>query len=383
MDLPILIDTERDCEKLFEMLANEPMVAMDTEFVWSRSYFPFVGIVQIGISPEKSFMIDAAAMPECPKSFKEFLENEKIMKVCHDAHQDVQIINYYAKTITKNVLDTQLAAAFVGFGKSISLGDLIEKLYGKTLDKSEQRANWLKRPLTNAQLEYALEDVRYLADCAKFLMETAKERGVWDWILDDCRELSKIDRPFEFSAAVEKSYIKEVRMVALRNRPKLYRLCYAVENLAREKNLPRSFLFKPGQLAEIVNCNPENPNNMRKTTLPLKNIQKYTKFFVDAINNKNIPIDEELVQRMLAFKSPKAVMIGNLAKELSVFFDKVSEEKGISPSRVYNRKQITDLVRDTLENKEIVALDGWRNVFLSKIWNDFWIKKQNLGEVVL
>ena len=383
MNFPPLINNENDCEKLFEMLSGEPMVALDTEFVWTKSYFPFVGIVQIGISPEKSFMIDAAAMPECPKSFRDFLENEKIMKICHDAHQDVQIINYYAKTTAKNVLDTQLAAAFTGFGKSISLGDLLGIFFEKTLDKSEQRANWLKRPLTDTQLQYALDDVRYLTDSAKKLIEIAKDRGVWDWILDDCRELSEIDAPFEFSASVEKYYAKEVRMVPYKNRPKLYRLCYAIENKARERNLPRSFLFKPGQLAEIINCNPEKPDNLRKTTLSPKTQKKYGKFFSEVIKDQNIPVDEKLVRQPLSFRSPNSGLIGTLAKEIGGIFEEISEEKGIAVSRIYNKKQLTDLVRDTLENKEIVPLHGWRNVFLGEIWNDFWIKKYNFERAVL
>jgi ribonuclease D len=382
MNLPVLINTEDDCKKLFEMLASEPLVAMDTEFVWSRSYFPFVGAVQIGISPEKSFMIDTVAISECPKPFREFLENENIMKVCHDAYQDIQIINYYAKTITKNVLDTQLAAAFTGFGRAISLGDLVEKCFGKELDKSEQRANWLKRPLTNAQIEYALDDVRYLTDCAKILIEIAKEKSVLEWITDDCRELSEIDKPFELFAAVERSYAKEVRMVAFRNRPKLYRLCFAAENMAREKNLPRSFLFKPGQLAEVINCNPENPKNLQKTTLSPKHKKRYAKFFVDTINDENIPIDEILVSRKVSFRSDEAAIIGDLAKEFSGIIEKISDEKGISSTRIFNRKQLSDMVRDTLKNKETAALYGWRNVFLGDTWNDFWIEKQNFRKAV-
>jgi ribonuclease D len=377
MNLPALIDTEEDCEKLFEMLDGEPLVAMDSEFVWCKSYYPFMGLIQIGISPEKSYMIDAAALPECPKSFKRFLENEKIMKVCHDAHQDIQIVNYYAKTTTKNVLDTQLAAAFTGFGKSISLSDLVEMSFGKALDKSEQRGNWVKRPLSDAQIQYALDDVRYLTGSAKILIEIAKAHGVWEWILDDCRKLSEIEIPFDLLSAVEKSYAKEVRMVAFRNRPKLYRLCYAIEEKARAKNLPRSFLFKPGKLADIVNCNPENPNNLKKTGLSPKSQKKYAQFFAKTINDESIPLDEKLLKRVLSFKSPNSTLIGTIVKEFSEILEKISEEKGIEASRIYNKKELTDLVRDTIENKKVAPLCGWRNVFLGEAWNNFWIEKHD------
>lgn len=375
MNLPAFIDTEEDCNKLFEMLADEPLVALDSEFVWNRSYFPFVGIVQIGISPEKSFIIDTATLSECPKSFKAFLRNENIMKVCHDAFQDVQILNYYAKTTTRNVFDSQLAASFLGLGRAISLGDLIDDLFGKTLDKTEQRANWVNRPLTDAQIEYALDDVRYLADCARILIERAQKRGILEWILEDCQEFSNIKTPFEFSAAVEKAYAKEVRMVSYKSRPKLYRLCSVTENLVREKNLPRSFMFKPGVLAEIINCNPINQKTLQRTSLPKKMQNKYAELFANAINDESIAVNEKLVKSKLSHRSPEYVLIGDLTKEFSEMLERIAKDKEISSSRIYNKKQITELVRETVESKKIAKLHGWRDVFLSRTWKNFWKQK--------
>ncbi|MCL1946480.1 MAG: hypothetical protein FWF51_04905 [Chitinivibrionia bacterium] len=374
--LPVVVDTLENCDLLFDILKNEPIVAMDTEFVWTRSYFPFVGIIQIGISAEKSYLLDTAVLPQCPQSFRDFLENENIMKVFHDAYQDVQIVNYYANTVTKNVLDTQLAAAFTGFGRAPSLGELIEKVCNKTLSKSETLTNWMKRPLTQAQYEYALDDVRYLTDCAKELIRLAKENGVWEWIMDDCNDTLVVSDPFDFLNAVERSYQKEFTKVAFQNRWKLYRLCYAVEDLARKKNLPRSFLFKPGQLAEIINCNPEDFKNLKKTSLSPKNQERYARFIIESINDANVAIDENLVNRVGFMRDKNATLTGECAKEIGDEFEKAANEKGIAISRIYNRRQITNLVRGTLENKEVAQLYGWRNVFLGEIWNNFWENKR-------
>lgn len=375
--LPDLIDTKENCDLLFETLKNEPIVAMDTEFVWTRSYFPFVGIIQIGISPEKSYLLDAATLKECPQSFRDFLENGSIMKVFHDAYQDVQIVNYYANAVTKNVLDTQLAAAFVGFGRAVPLSELVEKLCQKTLIKSETLTDWIKRPLTGAQHEYAIDDVRYLTDCAKKLIRLASDNGVWDWIKSDCDDELLIEHPFDLPSAVERSYSRELRGVATANRPKLYRLCYAVEVLAREKNLPRSFLFKPGILAEIVNCKvDENPKNIKKTSLSPKSQERWTKFFVENMLNQTIEVDEALLKRRSNFRDKNTLLANALAKEAAVKIDEAADRKGIASSRVFNRRQIADLVRQTVENKELARLHGWRNVFLGEIWRKFWEEKK-------
>ncbi|MCL2845098.1 MAG: hypothetical protein FWE23_06570 [Chitinivibrionia bacterium] len=377
--LPTLIDTTENCDLLFETLKNEPIVAMDTEFVWTRSYFPYIGIIQIGISPEKSYLLDAATLKQCPQSFRDFLENDKIMKVFHDAYQDVQIVNFYANAITKNVLDTQLAAAFVGFGRAVPLSELVEKICGKTLQKSETLTDWMKRPLTVAQHEYALDDVKYLADCAKELIRLAVDSGVWEWIKFDCEEELEITQPFCLPSAVERSFSRECRGVSMANRPKLYRLCFAVENLAREKNLPRSFLFKQGILAEIVNCKiDENSKNVKKTSLSPKSQERWSKFFAENICNEKIAVDENVVKRKSNFKDKNAVLTGILAKEIAEKIDEAADGKGIASSRIYNRKQIAGLVRETLENKKLAELHGWRNVFLGEIWKKFWEDKEEI-----
>ena len=373
--IPVAIDTEEKCDLLFETIKNESIVAMDTEFVWNRSYYPLIGVIQIGISQEKSFLIDAAQMNDCPQSFRKFLENENIMKVCHDAYQDIQIINYYAKTTAKNVFDTQLAAAFAGFGRAVSLGELVEKICGKNLTKTQTLTNWLKRPLTDAQIEYALDDVRYLAECAKFLVEKTQKKGVFEWVLEDCRELSQISEPFSLTSAVARSYSRELQSVPFRNRRKLYMLCFAVENMARKRNLPRSFLFKPGQLGEIINCNPENPQNLKKTTLSPKNAVRYASFVLESIRDESVPVDEELIKKTYCFQNKYASQTGYLTKEIGKILEKIADENEISPPRIYNRKQLSELIRITLENKSPAVLHGWRNVFFGGVWNDFWAEK--------
>jgi len=380
--LPTLIDTRENCDLLFETLKNEPIVAMDTEFVWTRSYFPFIGIIQIGISPEKSYLLDAVALSQCPQSFRDFLENDKIMKVFHDAYQDVQIVNYYANVVTKNILDTQLAAAFVGFGRAVPLSELVEKICQKTLQKSETLTDWTKRPLTAAQHKYALDDVRYLTDCAKELIRLAEKTGVWDWIKDDCDNELEIPRPFDLPSAVERSYSKECKGVPTANRAKLYRLCYAIELVAREKNLPRSFLFKQGILGQVVNCNPEESiRNLKKTQLSQKSQERWGHFFAENVLNKNIEVDENLVKRKSVYRDRNAVLTGILTKEIAQQLDEAAESKGIASSRIYNRKQISNLVRETLENKKLAELHGWRNVFLGEIWQNFWKEKEEKKEI--
>jgi len=373
--IPVAVDNEEKCDLLFETIKNEPIVAMDTEFVWNRSYYPLIGVIQIGISQEKSFLIDAAQMNDCPESFRKFLENENIMKVCHDAYQDIQIINNYAKTTAKNVFDTQLAAAFAGFGRAISLGELVEKICEKNLTKTQTLTNWLKRPLTDAQIEYALDDVRYLSECAKFLIKKTQEKRVFDWILEDCRELSQISEPFSLTSAVARSYSRELQSVPFRNRRKLYRLCFAVENMARSRNLPRSFLFKHGQLAEIINCNPENPENLKKTTLSPKNAVRYASFVLESIRDESIPVDDELIEKSRYFQNKYAAQTGYLTKEIGKILEKIADENEISVPIIYNRKQLSELVRVTLENKSPAVLHGWRNVFFGGVWNDFWAEK--------
>ncbi|MGM0463000.1 MAG: hypothetical protein ACQEQ4_11350, partial [Fibrobacterota bacterium] len=169
-------------------IKNEKWLAVDTEFVWTRTYFPLLGIIQIAAG-ERVFIIDYPAI-DTWDVLRDIFADEAVTKIFHDASQDVSIINYHMKVQTAGVFDTQLGAAMTGEAESLSLEKLVFKYEGIRLSKTQTRTDWLARPLKEAQLYYAADDVRYLVSITKKIIAEAQKRGTQEWLFSEMEKFN-------------------------------------------------------------------------------------------------------------------------------------------------------------------------------------------------
>src|ERR1700710_707462 len=158
-----LITTTAELAAVCDRLAKHPVITVDTEFLRETTYYPLLCVVQMA-SPEEAVVIDALAPGIDLKPFFELMGNEKVLKVFHAARQDIEIIWHRANLLPHPIFDTQVAAMVLGHGDSISYDQLVQRITGDTLDKSNRFTDWTRRPLSNAQISYALSDVTHLRD---------------------------------------------------------------------------------------------------------------------------------------------------------------------------------------------------------------------------
>src|ERR1700751_554426 len=170
-------------------MAAHPFVTIDTEFLRETTYYPLLCVAQMA-SPEEAVVIDALAPGIDLSPFYELMANEKVMKVFHAARQDIEIVWHAAKLIPHPIFDTQVAAMVLGYGDSISYDQLVQRITGDTLDKSHRFTDWTRRPLSDAQLRYAVSDVTHLRDVYLALVDDLKKRGRADWVQDEMRVLT-------------------------------------------------------------------------------------------------------------------------------------------------------------------------------------------------
>ena len=170
-----MIDTARDLDALVDRCLAAEAVALDTEFVWERTYVPALGVVQVGLGPDDVHVLDAVALDLAPLG--RVLEAAGTQILLHDATQDLQILARATGARPRNVFDTQRVAGLAGLSGSVSLQDLVEWATGVRLEKGETRTDWLRRPLSDKQVEYALDDVRYLPAVRERLLAEADARG--------------------------------------------------------------------------------------------------------------------------------------------------------------------------------------------------------------
>ncbi len=176
-----MIDTPQALSELCLKMEASPCIALDTEFISGKYPKPVLSIVQIALSSEETYLIDARAFEDL-SALKPFLEHDNIVKLLHDAVQDLILLSPATHAIPKNVFDVKLAARLLGIGTNYSLSEIAVNLLDIHLSKSQQRSNWLRRPLSDAQIRYAIQDVKYLHEMRKILLIEAKRKGRTAWL---------------------------------------------------------------------------------------------------------------------------------------------------------------------------------------------------------
>src|SRR5713226_4453471 len=158
-----VITTTQDLAAACARLARHPYVTVDTEFLRESTYFPILCVAQMA-SAEEAVVVDARASGIDLQPFLDLMANEGVLKVFHAARQDIEIVWHQAGLIPHPVFDTQVAAMVLGYGDSISYDQLVHRITGDSLDKSNRFTDWTRRPLTPAQIAYAISDVTHLRD---------------------------------------------------------------------------------------------------------------------------------------------------------------------------------------------------------------------------
>ncbi len=181
----------KSLEQLVGQLRGATRLAVDTEFVRERQYYPQLEIVQVA-SETVEAIIDFRALGTLGP-FSEILSDPATLKVFHAGSQDLEIFFNLTGTVPAPLFDTQVAAAMVGLGAQVGYARLVEALTGVPLKKLETLTDWSRRPLSSGQIEYALNDVRYLLAVHSKLEERLAEMGRTAWLADEWETMSDPD----------------------------------------------------------------------------------------------------------------------------------------------------------------------------------------------
>src|SRR6266700_4135256 len=173
-------------------LAKHPCVTIDTEFLRESTYYPILCVMQMA-SPDEALVVDALAPDIDLASFFALMADERVLKVFHAGRQDIEIVWHRAGLIPHPVFDTQIAAMVLGHGDSISYEQLVQRITGDYLDKSHRFTDWSRRPLSKAQIAYAISDVTHLRDIYLALSADLAKRGRIEWVNEEMEILTSPD----------------------------------------------------------------------------------------------------------------------------------------------------------------------------------------------
>ena len=176
------------CQRVREFDA----IAVDTEFLRERTFHPRLCLVQIA-TPAESVAVDPLVIDDL-SPLAELMADESVTKVFHACSQDMEVMLHTVGVLPRPIFDTQVAAAFLGERQQISYGALVQTFCGVSLPKTESLTDWSRRPLTDKQIEYAIDDVKYLIVAYTEMMSRLRELGRVDWVLDELRPLPRLQR---------------------------------------------------------------------------------------------------------------------------------------------------------------------------------------------
>src|SRR6201989_749670 len=244
-----LITTTEELTTTCERLARHPFVTIDTEFLRETTYYPLLCVAQLASSDELR-VIDALAPGIDLKPFFELMANEKVLKVFHAARQDIEIVWHRANLVPHPIFNTQVAAMVQGHGESISYDQLVQRITGDTLDKSNRFTDWTRRPLSAAQVTYAVSDVTHLREVYTALVADRGRRGRTDW-MDD--EMEVLTSPDTYRAEPGRAWMRlKTRVRKPKELAVLIEVAAWREREAQTRDVPRSRVLKDDTIGDIA-----------------------------------------------------------------------------------------------------------------------------------
>ncbi len=235
-----------DIEGLLGSNTSAPLY-LDTEFVRERTFFPQLALVQINTG-SRIMLVDAPSLDTLDQ-VRDLIYSRSI--VLHACSEDLGALSCFFGALPPLIQDTQIGAALCGYDLQASYQKLVALLFGKTLDKSETRTNWLQRPLNSAQFRYAVQDVVYLPEIHQILDEKLAQLGRRDWWQE---ENERILHAAAGSVAPENLWrqVSGAGSVHGYELASLQQLAIWRDQLARERDLPRGFILSDDQMVALV-----------------------------------------------------------------------------------------------------------------------------------
>ncbi|MCT2540132.1 ribonuclease D [Sedimentimonas flavescens] len=337
---------------------TQPYVTVDTEFLRERTYWSKLCLVQMALPGKEgeAVLVDPLADGISLEPLYDLFRHQGTVKVFHAARQDLEIFFTEAQVFPLPLFDTQVAAMVCGFGEQVGYETLVKKIARQQLDKTSRFTDWSRRPLTEAQLKYALADVTHLRVIYEFLSKELKKSGREQWVEEEEAILlnpeTYITRPEEAWQRV-KTRTTSGRFLAIVRELARFR-----EGYAQNKNIPRSRIFKDDALLELASTKPTSMDELAKSRLLLREARRgdIAEGILQAVKEglEVRPEDMPCVPE----ESSQLQVNTALADLLRVLLKAKSEETGVAAKLIASA---SDLDRIAAGKRDVPALNGWRN----------------------
>ncbi len=348
-----LITTSRELAEICRRMARHPFVTVDTEFLRETTFWPKLCVVQLA-SPDEAVAIDALAEGLDLAPLFALMADANILKVFHAARQDIEIIWNLAKLIPAPLFDTQVAAMVCGFGDQISYSELVQSVCRVSLDKSSRFTDWSRRPLSEAQVDYAIADVTHLRDIYWYLWRRLEKTGRLSW-LDD--EMALLSRPSTYQQHPSNAWERfRNRARKPRDLAVLIEVAAWREAEAQSRDVPRSRVLKDDVLVEIALAAPRTPEELSNLrTFPRGMERSRGGIDILAAVQRGLARDQTSLPKL---EKERRGGGGATVELLKVLLRQVAEAEGVAPKMIATVDELEAIAAD--DHAKVAALAGWR-----------------------
>jgi len=343
-------------------LSQYPFVTIDTEFLRETTYYPKLCLIQMaGPDPSDAFLIDPLAEGISLEPFMALMANKDVMKVFHSARQDLEIIWNLGGIVPEPLFDTQVAAMVCGYGDSVSYEQLVNDLAKAKIDKSSRFTDWSRRPLTDAQLTYALSDVTHLVKVYEALMDQLQKNGRLAWLAE---EMSILTSPETYQADPDNAWR---RLAGRLRKPKEVAVLMEVaawrEREAQARDVPRGRILKDDALIDIATSAPRSVEALgRLRSIP--NGFERSRTGADILEAVERGIARDPASISMPERSRGRGNTGAVVDLLKVLLKAVAEQEGVAPKIVATVEELEAIAES--DNADVPSLHGWRRALFGE-----------------
>lgn len=355
-----IIDNTAALEEVCRKASQCDAIMLDTEFVRTRTYFPQLGLIQL-YDGELLSLIDPTLIDDM-SSLEELLKNSAVLKVLHACGEDLEVFKQSLNCTPYPMIDTQIMAAFLGHGLSTGFASLVNEYLAVELDKSESRTDWLARPLTDKQLDYAAADVFYLKPLFELLKEKLMQTNWWEASLQESDLLIE-KRSSEVNP--DKAYlsIKGAWQLAPNQLAILQRLAKWRVKEALKRDLALNFVFKEQDLWTVARFGLKNLKKMEENDIDHRAIRRHGEKVISMVKKAELISEDEWPDKI-----ERLMDITGYKQQFKILKDEVnvaSQHSNLATEFLASKKQLNQLLRWVwVTNREAEklpdVLQGWR-----------------------
>lgn len=360
VDTDLFIDSNRKLTALLASIATEPVLALDTEFVREKTYYAKLCLLQIA-TPKLTACIDCIADIDLAPLYDRLFKTGCAW-VLHSARQDLEVIYQQSKRLPHELIDTQLAAALLGHAPQIGLQDLLADELGVALEKGHTRSDWSRRPLPEAAVQYALDDVRYLLPLWQILTQKLGVLQRGDWLKSDC--LTALSIPPITPALTLWTRLRGLRSMAPEQQCAALALVNWRERYAQSLDRPRRWIMSDELLLRVAKALPENLESLKSVPeMPGRLADRFGQELLSGLQDCDGAGQRAFIETHLSLERAEKEELQVLQKRIRARAD----ELGIQSEVLATRKEMGEFLVGRPSDR---IVGGWRQAELQRLLAD-------------